>query len=40
MSYPKFRNPRTTFEIFKKIVKKPKNALPGGQVGSPNFVGG
>ena len=40
-SYLKFRNPRTTFEIFKKNhLQKPKNSPPGGQEESPNFLGG
>ena len=38
-SYPKFQNPRTTFEIFNnKKIKKLKTP-PGGQGGSPNFFG-
>ena len=40
LSYPKFRNPRTTFEIFKKTLLKNLKTPPGGHGGSPHFFGG
>ena len=40
-SYPKFRNPKKTFEIFKKNFKKTKNAPQGARGGgSPTILGG